>query len=139
MIYLNDEDLALESFERFITESTAGSLTDMVVKAEKAVIGVVKTFLINYDVVDIFDEDEPIRDEFLAGLMAIMVTQKLLGRNAARKLNTDAKDEYKWAMAQLEKIQTGRIQLDLPPKLDTSGNTTVPAMYGNNTNTDFYI
>lgn len=138
MIYLTEADLKLEAFERFINESTVGENT-VIDDAEKAVIGIVKTFLSNYDVTDIFDEDEPIRDEFLAKLMSIMVVYEILSRNAARKLNSDMKEEYLWAFKQLEKIQTGRVQLDLPPKLDEAGASNVPTMYGNNTNTDFYI
>ena len=138
MIYLTDADLELESFERFINESTANddSKKD---KAETSVIGIVKTFLNNYDCVDIFNEEEPLRDEFLAGIMATMVVHKLLGRNAARKLNQDGKDEYKYALAQLEKIQQGKIILNLPPKLDENQQPTTPIMWGNNTNPDYYI
>ena len=138
MIYLTDADLELESFERFINESTAND-NDLKDKAETSVIGIVKTFLNNYDCVDIFNQEEPLRDEFLAGIMATMVVHKLLGRNAARKLNQDGKDEYKYALAQLEKIQQGKIILNLPPKLDENEQPTTPIMWGNNTNPDYYI
>ncbi|MFA9212489.1 MAG: phage protein Gp36 family protein [Candidatus Methylacidiphilales bacterium] len=138
MIYLTDEDLNLESFERFINESTANDDT-VKNKAETAIIGIVKTFLNNYDVVDIFNPSEPIRDEYLASIMATMVVHKLLGRNAARKLNQDGKDDYNNCIKQLTAIQTGKVILDLPPKLDDAGNSTEPIMWGNNTNQDFYI
>jgi hypothetical protein len=138
MIYLNDEDLELESFQRFITESTGGD-TSLKDKAELKAIALCKTFLTNYDVDDIFDEEDPIRDEYLAEIMAIIVLHKLIGRNAARKLPTDAKEGWDWAMKQLEKIQKGSITLLLPPKLDTDGNVDSLTIWGNNTNTDFYI
>lgn len=138
MIYLNDDDLKLESFERFITESTGGD-AELKDKAELSVIALCKTFLTRYDTDDVFSEDEPVRDEHLANIMAIIVCYRLIGRNAARKVPTDAKDDYKWAMSQLEKIQKGIVELNLPPKLDDQGQSTNPVLWGNNTNEDFYI
>lgn len=92
-----------------------------------------------YDVDEVFNPSDPIRDEFLASIMAVITCYKILTRNKARKINTDLKDRYKWALEQLEKIQTGKVLLNLPPKLDEAGESTVPTLYGNNTNTDFYI
>ena len=137
MIYLNEEDLQLEVFEIYLQESIDDSgITD---KAELSTIALCKTFLMRYDVDEVFDASDPIRDEFLASIMAVITCYKILTRNKARKINTDLKDRYKWALEQLEKIQTGKVLLNLPPKLDEAGESTVPTLYGNNTNIDFYI
>ncbi|MBX7204160.1 MAG: DUF1320 domain-containing protein [Bacteroidia bacterium] len=139
MIYLTQDDLNLESFERFITESTGGD-SSIVDNAEKKAIAHCKTFLSRYDVEDVFDEEEPIRDEHLANIIAIITCYKIISRNAARKVPSDAREDYKWALEQLEKIQTGRVTLELPPRIDSStGNAVSNAIFGNISNPDFYI
>ncbi len=139
MIYLTNADLLLYSFERFITESTADD-ADIINRTEKSIIGVAKTYLKErYDLVDTFNEDEPVRDEFLVMVLAKMVVHQILSRNSARKYDADKKNDYDWGIKQLEKIQTGRTILELPPKLDDTGSASLTLGWGNNTNIDFYI
>ncbi|CDF80581.1 conserved hypothetical protein (DUF1320), putati ve phage protein [Formosa agariphila KMM 3901] len=139
MIYITQDDLKTESFERFITESTSDFPT-VIDKAEEKSIGIAKTLLKGrYDVVLIFDETTPVRDEFLVEIITKLTTCKIFGRNAARKLPTDLKDDYDWAMKQLEKINAGRLVLDLPLITSSSGAPTSDTIWGNNTNKNFYI
>lgn len=137
MIYLTPEDLKTDSQERHITDSTADT-PDVLEKIEKATIGIVSTFLSpRYDTQLVFAEGAPIRDEVLVDLMVKIALYKLFRRNAARKVGTDTKEDYSWAMKQLEKIQSGRITLDLPaPDLESTGSYS---MFGNTSNRDFYI
>jgi len=139
MIYINDDDLKTESFERFITESTSDFPT-VKDSAELKVIGICKTLLKGrYDVDLIFDQSEPLRDEFLAEIITKLTICKIFGRNAARKLPTDLKEDFDWAMKQLEKINAGRLTLDLPLATSTSGAPTSDTIWGNNKNENFYI
>jgi phage gp36-like protein len=135
MTYLTDEDLTAESFQRFITESAEND-TALIDTAEKKAIAICKTFIGNrYDADAVFDEDTPVHDEFLASLIATITVYKLITRNAARKVSTDLKEDYQWALKQLEKIQNGSIILELPAKETIASDS----LSGNNTNTDFYI
>ncbi|MFY0714116.1 DUF1320 family protein [Seonamhaeicola sp. NFXS20] len=139
MIYITDNDLKTESFERFITESTSDFPT-VKDEVELKTIGLVKTFLSGrYNVEAIFRETEPLRDEFLADIVAKITMYKIISRNAARKVPSDFKDDYDWAMQQLEKINAGKISLDLPAPTDEEGNSNINPMWGNNTNKNFYI
>lgn len=139
MIYIKDNDLKTESFQRFIDDSTA-DFPDVKNTAELKAIGIVKTLLKGrYNVSLIFNIDEPIRDEYLADIITKITISKIFGRNAGRKLPSDIKEDFDWAMKQLEKINAGRLTLELPVKTDEGGNPTAKPMFGNNTNQDFYI
>lgn len=139
MIYITEDDLKTESFERFIAESTSDFPT-VKDKAELQSIGIAKTLLKGrYDVGTIFDETTPIRDAFLVEIITKLTTCKIFGRNAARKLPTDIKEDFDWAMKQLEKINAGRLALDLPTTTPTSGAPDGNTLWGNNRNENFYI
>lgn len=139
MIYLTNNDLLLYSFERFIAESTSDD-AEIINRTETSVIGIIKPYLKErYDVVDTFNEQEPIRDEFLVMIIAKMVVHQILSRNSARKFDPEKDNDFKWGLKQLEKIQAGRVVLEIPPKLDDTGNSATSLMYGNNTNNDYYI
>ncbi|WP_166964634.1 DUF1320 family protein [Yeosuana marina] len=139
MIYITEDDLKTESFERFITESTSDFPT-VKDKAELKSIGIAKTMLKGrYDVDTIFDETTPIKDEFLVEIITKLTTCKIFGRNAARKLPTDIKEDFDWAMKQLEKINAGRLVLELPLNSPTYGAPSGDTLWGNNKNENFYI
>ncbi|WP_435135736.1 hypothetical protein [Formosa sp. A9] len=139
MIYITQDDLKTESFERFITDSTSDFPT-VIDKAELKSIGIAKTLLqARYDVTVIFDEANPVRDEFLAEIITKLTLGKIFARNAARKLPTDIKEDSDWALKQLEKINAGRLVLSLPIITPDSGAPTSDTIWGNNTNKNYYI
>ena len=139
MIYLTDDDLKTDSFQRFITDSTS-DFEEAKDKSELKVIGIVKTLLKGrYDVDAIFSEAEPIRDEFLADVMTKIMLHKIFGRNAARKVPTDVKEDFDWAMKQLKEINAGKITLSLPLLTNEDGNIKGDIIYGNNSNENYYI
>ncbi|MBV7268382.1 DUF1320 family protein [Winogradskyella luteola] len=139
MIYITDDDLRTDSFQRFIDDSTA-DFADAKDNAELKAIGKVKTLIKGrYDVDLIFDEQNPLRDEYMADIITKLTLCKIFKRNAGRKLPTDLKEDWEWAMKQLEKINGGKIVLELPVNTDDEGNPTAKPMFGNNSNKDFYI
>ncbi|AOR29553.1 hypothetical protein FORMB_25360 [Formosa sp. Hel1_33_131] len=139
MIYLTDDDLLTDSFQRFIDESSKDN-EDVVANAELKCIGIIKTMLKGrYNTELIFDETDPVRDEFLADILTKLTLHKIFGRNAARKVPTDVKDNYDWAMKQLGLLNAGKLQLELPSPTNTDGTASAAPMFGNNTNPDFYI
>jgi hypothetical protein len=139
MIYITDEDLQTDSFQRFIDDSTA-DFANAKNASELKVIGIVKTLLKGrYNVDTIFAVPGPIRDEFLVDIITKLVLHKIFGRNAARKVPSDVKDNHDWAMKQLKEINAGKVDLDLPKLIDDSGNAKGKTVWGNNSNKNFYI
>lgn len=139
MIYLDEDDLLTESYQRFIDDSTKDN-PDVIEKAELKCIGVIKTMLKGrYNTEILFDETDPLRDEFIAEILTKLTLHKIFGRNAARKVPTDVKENYDWAIKQLTALNAGKLQLNLPAPTDADGNASAKPMFGNNTNTDFYI
>lgn len=153
MRYITLDDLTADSYERFINESSA-DIPNTLDKNEARAIGLVKTYLERYDTGSIFgslieanedEEDEepeytpPIRHELLVEIICKITLRKVFGRNAARKVPEDVQKDYDWAIKELERIRNGSVNLGLPPAIDESGGTTSNSMWGNNTNTDYYI
>lgn len=157
MRYLTKDDLIVDSFERLIDESS-GDHDAILEKTENRAIAWVKAYLHRYDTDSIFgifipgddEEDEgnetegewipPIRNGLLVDILSKIVLYRVFRRNAARKIPNDIKEDYDWAVKELEQIRKGAITLnDLPPALDEEGNALSHAIWGNNTNTDFYI
>lgn len=151
MKYITRDDLLTGSYEQFITESTRDDW-EVINNIESKAIALVKTYLSRYDTDSIFgiilineeDEDEidttpPIHNELLADILTKITLYRLFRRNAARKIPEDIKEDYAWAIKELEKIRNGSTKLDLPPKLDEQGNIVSKSLWGNNTNNDYYI
>ena len=136
MIYITENDLTADSFERFITDSSA-DIDDTLDKNELRAIDIVKTYLsARYDVTAIFTT--PIRHEMLVDIICKITLYKVFRRNAARKIPADAKEDYDWAMKMLEKIEAGKPVLDLPIKI-IDGTPISTSIWGNNKQADFYI
>lgn len=143
MKYLTEDDLITDSYERFITESAADNL-DVIDKCEQKAIALAITYLANrYSVNDIFGDNElnlpPLRNELLVDIITKITLYRLFKRNAARKLPDDVKEGWDWAIQMLEKIQTGRTILNLPPALDENGQVKSKSIWGNLSNNNFYI
>lgn len=156
MIYINEDDLTTDSYQRFI-ETSSSDISTTLSKTEARVIAIVKTYISDrYDVKSIFptriindDEEEGeeeeviiggIRDEVLIDIISKKVLYRIFRRNAARKIPTDVKDDYDDAIKMLEKIRRGEITLNgLPPALDDEGQIISHSIWGNNTNIDHYI
>lgn len=140
MIYLEKEYLITHIFERLLNESS-DDYSDMLDNSEEEQIGVIKSMLAGrYDVETIFDKTAPVINAVLKRILTKLVIYDAIRRNAARKVPTDYKEEYEWAMKMLEKLSTGAIVLDdLPkPPLNPDG-TSGTTMHGNLSNKNFYI
>lgn len=158
MIYITKDDLITNSYERFIDESSK-DVTSTLDKNEARAIAIVKSYISGrYDVNSIFaslvlpDEtgdpeglDEPeytpsIRHELLVEIIAKITLYKVFRRNAARKVPEDVKEDYEWAIKELAGVRNGSIPLiGLPPAVDESGQPISKTIWGNNTQTDYYI
>lgn len=140
MRYLKEDDLKTDSQERFITESTADNV-DSPEKNEAKAIDLVITYMSGrYDTDLIFKVGSPLRNELLVDIISKLTLYKIFRRNAARKVSTDIKEDYEWALKELDKINSGRTVLNnLPKPTPTPGEADSDSLWGNNSNTDFYI
>lgn len=141
MIYLTPEDLKTHTLERLLEESTT-DFAEAADKIELQVIAEVKSMLgARYDAEAIFSGTA--RHPYLVKIITKMVTHDIIARNAARKVPQDRKDDYQWAVQQLEKMNTGKLKFaDLPAPVQDPQNPGTPAskmLYGNLKKTDFYI
>lgn len=141
MIYLEKEDLITDAFERFIDESTKDDPT-VLDKAEERAIAFVKTMIgTRYNVNLIFTDGAPIVNEMLVQILSRIVIYRVIKRNAARKVPADYKEDYDEAIKWLTEISTGKTILDgLPLPVDDNGDPVKSkSLWGNNSNSDFYI
>ncbi|MFC3333843.1 phage protein Gp36 family protein [Flavobacterium palustre] len=141
MIYLEKKDLITDAFERFIDESSKDDET-VLDNAEERAIALVKTMIgSRYNVALIFDETTPIINEMLVQIISRIVLYRVIKRNAARKVPTDYKEDYDEAIKWLNDIATGKTPLaGLPLPEDENGDpTNSKSLWGNNSNSDFYI
>lgn len=139
MIYLTNDDLKDDSYQRFITESTQDDPT-VIDRLEVKAIDFAKTYLSGrYDVASIFGTPVK-RHALLADILTKILLYKIFSRNAVRKVSEDIKADHDWAVKQLEKISLGSLPLNgLPLLTDESGTPTSPILTGNNSNPDYYI
>ena len=146
MKYLTAENLTVSTYQRLIDEcaekpENQNGEPPIFEEIENRVIAFVSAYLSGrYDTAKIFNETNPVINELLVDIMTRIFIYRLIKRNAARKVPTDAKEDYDAAIKQLEAINAGKIKLDdLPKPTDGSGNPTSKPIYGNNSNRDYYI
>lgn len=146
MKYVNKEDLISIIQERLMGESVAlaaginlddNSILDDI--EEKAIDLAIAYISGTYDYAQIFDEATPIRNGVLVQAIASIVVYRAVRRNASRKVPEDYIQLYNDAKKDLERIQTGALNLVNCPKLTTDEGTRTNPLYGNNTNDNFFI
>lgn len=136
MKFLTNNDLESQLFEEFIDDSLPEDI--LVLNAiESQMIAVVKSKLRQrFDVDAIFSATGTDRDDLIISVLVPLVIYKIIKRNAARKVPTDAKDDYDAAMKWLNDVRDGDESPDLP-LLETTPFKEVH--HGNNTNEDLYF
>lgn len=140
MIYLRPEDLSLDARQTFIDHSTDDSNAPVQDEQELRAIELVKSYLcLRYDVATIFDEDQPLRDPQIVEVLVKIILYNIFRRNASRKVSPDAKEDFQWALKQLEKWQTGRLTLPLPAAPTDDDSPSSDMLWGSTSNDLFYI
>lgn len=140
MRYIDRDDLKTDSQDRFITDSVADDPTTAD-KIVRQTVDMVITYMSGrYDTAKIFDEAEPIRNEVLVDIICKISLYRIFRRNAARKVTTDTKEDYDWALKELDKINSGRTVLkDLPTPEQSGNQPNSDLIVGNISNPNFYI
>lgn len=145
MKYINKEDLIAIIQERLMNDSVSlpvetnieeNSIIENI--EEKAIDLAVSYISGRYKYLEIFAQT-PIRNGVLVQIIASIVVYRSVRRNAARKVPEDYLQLYTDAVKQLEKIQSGAINLVNCPLLTQEDGTSISPLWGNNTNDDFFI
>jgi len=146
MKYLEKEDLIAVIQERLMGQSLATSadinLDDNTILDNiegKAIDFAISYISGKYDTEVIFNEATPIRNGVLVQAIACIVVYRSVRRNAARKVPEDYIQLYSDAKKDLEKIQSGAMNLINCPKLTNEDGTSTSPVYGNNTNDNYFI
>ncbi len=146
MIYINKDDLTTIIQERLLNDSVsleaAANIEDNTIinNIETKAIDLIISYISGtYDTDAIFDEASPIRNGVLVQVLSCIVVYRSVRRNAARKVPEDYQKLYDDAIKDLERIQSGVINLVNCPKLTNEDGTTTSPLYGNNTNDDNFI
>lgn len=136
MEFLTPKDLESQIFDDFIDDSTEGE-RDILDVIETNNIALVKSKLRQrFNVTAIFSAVGDNRNGVIIKVLVCLVLYDMIRRNAARKIPSDAKDDYKWALAWLNDVRDGKEKPDLP-LLETTEFKEV--YHGNNTNEDLYL
>lgn len=139
-IFLTDGDIEVSLQSHLITANSADAPALIFEKIEKSQIDFISAMLNSrYDMAVAFAQVDDERNGVLLEILIKLVVYKFIKRNAARKVPEDAKDDYKWAMEQLEKIQAGKYYPGLPQYEDENGDTALKPIYANNTKPENYI
>lgn len=142
MRYIEETDLASVIQERFLDDSTANIAGDQTILNDienKAIAYAVSFISTRYNTDLIFSETEPLRSPILQQIIAQIMVYRAVKRNAARKVPEDYVTMFNEATRMLERIQSGAMKLvGMPVLTDESGNNT-PLMWGNTTNTNYFI
>ncbi|NCB67432.1 MAG: DUF1320 domain-containing protein [Bacteroidia bacterium] len=142
MRYIEETDLASVIQERFLDDSTANIAGDQTILNDienKAIAYAVSFISTRYNTDLIFSETEPLRSPILQQIIAQIMVYRAVKRNAARKVPEDYVTMFNEATRMLERIQSGAMKLvGMPVLTDESGNNT-PLMWGNTTNSNYFI
>lgn len=134
--FINNDDLKTEIFEDYLDESVQEDLVALE-NIELQQIAFMKMKLRGrYDVSKIFNpaevyEDKPVIKQVLTSLVNYFVVK----RNKARKVPSDFKDTYNWAVKWLDGVRDGSDS----PALPELPVTRKLVQWGNNKNEDLYL
>jgi len=145
MKYINKNDIISVIQERLMKESVAmpeettieeNSIIDDI--EDKAIDLVISYISRRYQYTHIFT-NPIIRNGVLVQIIASIVVYNSVRRNPARKVPEDYLQLYTGAIKQLEKIQSGAMDLVGCPLLTNDSGGPVSPVFGNNTKDDFFI
>ena len=133
--FLNQDDLKTQLFENYIDDSVQEDL-EALDNIEAQQIAFMKSKLRSrFDLAVVFSsanyEDKPVIKQVLTALVNYFVVK----RNAARKIPTDFKDNYNWAIKWLNEVRDGKETPELPLKEAVKKEV----LWGNSKNEDLYL
>lgn len=134
--FLTPEDLETRVFEDYLDDSEQEDI-EATQNIEKQAMSLVKSKLRKRYDTDIIFTDAPYDGrDLIIWAMSGIVSYRLIRRNAARKIPSDIKEDYKEVMAWLNDVRDGNENPELPmlPEEDQKG-----VLWGNSTNQNLYV
>ncbi|MEM7372810.1 MAG: phage protein Gp36 family protein [Bacteroidota bacterium] len=130
--------LVLDDYKSDIKASNLDAMvnSDVSVRttAEDEAESMIKTYLNQlYDTATIFAQTGTDRHPHLMSIMKAIVLHKLHGRLPKRMMPDNIQASYNEAVIWLEKVNDGKISLELPRKTDSDDKTITRFRYGGNT------
>jgi len=123
-IFLETTDFEPHIQSRLLDANSAGNFPDIMEPLEKQNIAFISAKLgSRYDMVAVFAEETPKdRNQVILKILILLCLYDLIRRNAARKVPSDFREDYNWAMKELDKLQSGKAYAGLPPAKDENGD-----------------
>jgi len=139
-IFFESTDFEPHIQSRLLDANSAGNLAAIMEPLEEQNIAFIGAKLGGrYNMTAVFNEVSPDRNQVILKILIIICLYELIRRNAARKVPSDFREDYNWAMKELDKLQSGQSYAGLPPAIDENGDVDLKPIYGNNSNSDNYI
>lgn len=138
MRYLQKDDLIEVIQERLLDDSLQLDETILDGLEEKAISFAISYISGSYKTDEIFGNPVK-RHPLLVQAIAMIVVYRAVRRNAARKVPEDYTDIYKEAVKILSNIQSRAQSLDGFPEVTAEDGSSATLMYGNTTNSNFFI
>ena len=139
-IFIEENDIEVIIQDRLFTANSANTPETTMEGIEKKKIAYITAKLSSrYDMEAVFEEEGDERNQVILDILICLCIYEFIARNAARKVPDSYEKKYDRAMAELDKLQSGKSYAGLPPVKDEDGDPNPPIIYGNNTNKDNYI
>lgn len=138
MKYLEKEDLIEIIQEKLLDDSL--QLDDGILDGlENKAISFTSSYISGRYQVDKIFGDPVMRHPLLVQAISMIVIYRAVRRNAARKVPEDYTDIYNEAIKILANIQSGAQSMGGMPEVTGDDGSTAKLMYGNTTNSNFFI
>jgi len=139
-IFLAAEDFEPHIQSKLLTANSENPIATIMEPIEKQNIAFIRSKLSGrYDMDPVFIETGDDRNQVILKILLRMCLYDFIRRNAARKVPDDYREDYNWAIKELEKLQGGFSYADLPPYKDGEGEEIAKPIWANTTNNDNYI
>lgn len=139
-LFLTAEDFEPHIQSKLLTANSENALETIMEPIEKQNIAFIRSKLSGrYDMDPVFDAEADERNQVILKILLKMCLYDFIRRNAARKVPDDYREDYNWAIKELEKLQSGHAYANLPGYEDGNGDPILKPIWANNTNNDNYI
>ena len=133
--FLTNNDLMTQLFETYLDDSVQEDLIALDTIELQQIAFIKSKIRSRFDTAVVFSvadyEDKPIIKQVLTSLVNYFVVK----RNAPRKIPTDFKDNYNWAIKWLNEVRDGKETPELPLKEAVKKEV----LWGNSKNEDLYL
>jgi hypothetical protein len=138
--FVKETDFEVLIQSRLLDANSAGALPTIMEPIESQNIAYIRSKLSGrYDMDPVFEAVDDARNQVILKILLRMCVYDVIRRNAARKVPDDYREDYNWAIKELENLQGGKSYAGLPSYIDGEGADILKPIWSNTTNKDNYI